>query len=229
MAKELPYFKFFCSEWNDGDITLESFHLQGVFINVCSYYWSNECDLKKDKLLKRFRGLEDELSELKKLGIIKEKSNHVFINFLDEQWKERLKKSAINSQSAKKRWSSERNANADANASKTQSESDANKKREEKKRKDNIKEDSRLIELRDNQIWYETKAMNLRWSFGFQKHQALVNEFWHSKNYDKIEKDIFHIQEHYINWINKKGDLIKPIEETPEEAYERKRKEADRL
>ena len=33
MAKDLPYFKFFCSEWNDGDITLEDFNLQGLFIN----------------------------------------------------------------------------------------------------------------------------------------------------------------------------------------------------
>lgn len=45
MAKDLPYFKFFCSEWNDGDITLESYKTQGIFINICSYYWSNECDV----------------------------------------------------------------------------------------------------------------------------------------------------------------------------------------
>ena len=50
MAKDLPYFKFFCSEWNDGDITLESYKIQGLFINVCSYYWSNECDLSLIKL-----------------------------------------------------------------------------------------------------------------------------------------------------------------------------------
>ena len=49
MAKDLPYFKFFCSEWNDGDITLESYEAQGVFINICSYYWSNECNVNFDK------------------------------------------------------------------------------------------------------------------------------------------------------------------------------------
>ena len=43
MAKSLPYFKFFCSEWSDGDITLEDYQTQGLFINICAYYWSNEC------------------------------------------------------------------------------------------------------------------------------------------------------------------------------------------
>ena len=50
MAKDLPYFKFFCSEWNDGDITLEDFKTQGLFINICSYYWSNECELRAFKI-----------------------------------------------------------------------------------------------------------------------------------------------------------------------------------
>ena len=65
MAKDLPYFKFFCSEWSDGDITLESYEAQGLFINICSYYWSNECDVNYKKLLKKFRGYEDIINQLK--------------------------------------------------------------------------------------------------------------------------------------------------------------------
>ena len=55
MAKALPYFKFYCSEWSDGDVTLEDMKTQGVFINICSYYWSQECEVFEEKLQKRFK------------------------------------------------------------------------------------------------------------------------------------------------------------------------------
>ena len=55
MAKDLPYFKFFVSEWNDGDITLEDFQTQGLFVNLCAYYWSNECEITLTKAIKKFR------------------------------------------------------------------------------------------------------------------------------------------------------------------------------
>ena len=55
MAKQLPYFKFFVSEWSDGDITIEDYNIQGLFINICSYYWSKECELSTKILYKRFK------------------------------------------------------------------------------------------------------------------------------------------------------------------------------
>ena len=92
MAKDLPYFKFFCSEWNDGDITLESYEAQGVFINICSYYWSNECNVNFDKLLKKFRGCEDIIDDLSAEGLFKlDDYRNVCISFLDEQKAEREK------------------------------------------------------------------------------------------------------------------------------------------
>ena len=63
MAKDLPYFKFFCSEWNDGDITLEDYEIQGLFINICSYYWSSGCEVSLQKVKKRFRN-EDKKHKL---------------------------------------------------------------------------------------------------------------------------------------------------------------------
>lgn len=90
MAKDLPYFKFFCSEWNDGDITLESYEAQGVFINICSYYWSNECIIRFDKLSKKFRGYEEIINDLNSEGIFKiDNDGFVRISFLDEQKEER--------------------------------------------------------------------------------------------------------------------------------------------
>jgi hypothetical protein len=87
MAKTHPYFKFYCSEWNDGDITLEDFETQGVFIGLCSLYWSRECILPKKTVDKRFRNNLKNILTLEKEGIIKILgSGLVKISFLDEQW-----------------------------------------------------------------------------------------------------------------------------------------------
>jgi hypothetical protein len=87
MAKTHPYFKFYCSEWNDGDITLEDFETQGVFIGLCSLYWSRECILPKKTVDKRFRNNLKNILTLEEEGIIKILgSGLVKISFLDEQW-----------------------------------------------------------------------------------------------------------------------------------------------
>ena len=91
MAKELPYFKFFCSEWSDGDITLESYEIQGLFINICSYYWSNNCEMTLIKLKKKFKGNDNLINELIDSEIIKIIYDNVYINFLDEQLIDRFK------------------------------------------------------------------------------------------------------------------------------------------
>ena len=54
MAKELPYFRFTASEWLNDDISLESYELKGLFADVCSYYWTQDCDCTLDKLKKKF-------------------------------------------------------------------------------------------------------------------------------------------------------------------------------
>ena len=100
MAKDLPYFKFFCSEWNDGDITLEDFELQGLFINICSYYWSNECELELKKIQKKFKDIES-ITKLINSDLIKVYDGVISINFLDEQRDERLERSKIRSKGGK--------------------------------------------------------------------------------------------------------------------------------
>ena len=97
MAKDLPYFKFYCSEWNDGDITLEDFEVQGLFINVCSYYWSNECDLSIEKLKKRFKKSIKNIDLLLECKLIRKENGFLKINFLDEQKSDRNKTSTKNS------------------------------------------------------------------------------------------------------------------------------------
>lgn len=85
MAKELPYFKFYISEWTNGDITLEDYELQGLFISICAYYWSKDGDLSTQVLLKRFRGYDNQIKQLTDSKIIKIKDGNISISFLNEQ------------------------------------------------------------------------------------------------------------------------------------------------
>jgi len=83
----LPYFQFHTGEWQNGDITLESYELQGLFINVCSFYWSKECSIAQALLKKRFRDDLDLIAELIDLGIFSiSEDDQVCINFLDIQF-----------------------------------------------------------------------------------------------------------------------------------------------
>lgn len=87
MAKELPFFRFTVAEWLNDDISLESYHLQGVFASVCAFYWFQDCSIAKAKLKKRFSDAQDDIEALINLGIIKEESDgFISIKFLDEQF-----------------------------------------------------------------------------------------------------------------------------------------------
>lgn len=144
MAKDLPYFKFIISEWNDGDVTICSFEAQGLFINLCSIYWSQEGNLSFARAKRRFSGCNATAwEELVGEGIIKLDGDDVVINFLDEQLEERGKLSKTNSENAAKGWEKRRN-----NATALPSHSDpievaCNKeeKRTEKKRKEEKREE----------------------------------------------------------------------------------------
>jgi hypothetical protein len=103
MAKELPYFKFYVSEWSDGDITLEDMEVQGLFINICSYYWSNECNLTLKKAEKKFRNADPNLwnTILDERLIKVDEHDYISISFLDEQQNERTEQSKLKSKGGK--------------------------------------------------------------------------------------------------------------------------------
>lgn len=98
MAKELPYFKFYCSEWSDGDVTLEDLQTQGLFINICAWYWSRECKISTANLDKKFSNNSQELNNIYAANLIKTKSGYAVISFLDEQMKDRKKLAKRNRQ-----------------------------------------------------------------------------------------------------------------------------------
>jgi len=87
MAKELPFFKFYVSEWLTGDITMLSMESQGVFANICSFYWLKKGDITYDKLCLRFKNNTNNIDDLIDSDIIKLQSDgFISIEFLDEQF-----------------------------------------------------------------------------------------------------------------------------------------------
>ncbi len=159
MAKDLPYFKFFCSEWNDGDITLEEYDIQGLFINICSYYWSNECDVTIDKMYKRFKHNKGDLSYLIESKLIHQNDDFIKINFLDEQQADRVKTSKRNSASGKASAESRRLAKDQqkvnekaTGAQKLLNEKATNNKKEDKKRENKISVDWDKLVIAFNNI-----------------------------------------------------------------------------
>lgn len=102
MAKELPYFKFVVNEWITGDITLEDYHTQGVFISICAYYWSKDCDVTIETIRKRFKHEDESINYLLNSNIIKQENGYCIINFLNEQKDSKAVQKIVNRENGSK-------------------------------------------------------------------------------------------------------------------------------
>jgi hypothetical protein len=87
MSKELPFFKFNATEWITGNISYESFELQGAFISVCAEYWNRNNDLSIDEAKLRLRNATI-VEILIEKNYLKTKKNKIVISFLDKERKE---------------------------------------------------------------------------------------------------------------------------------------------
>jgi hypothetical protein len=142
MAKELPYFKFEPAEYLTKDISFCSLSAQGLFINICSYYWQRNCKLTKEQLLKRLNH-ETELNELIQEGVVDLIQNNIFIKFLDNQLSEVEIKSKTNFINGSKGGRPKKNPNEtetkpNQNPNETQTISETKGIREDKIKEDNI-------------------------------------------------------------------------------------------
>jgi hypothetical protein len=132
MAKELPYFKFEPSAWDNGNIQVCSLESKGLFIDICSMYWARMGELPYALALqKHCKGNTDALQELIDADVILVKEQQIIIEFLDEQLAEFIEIGKKRASAANKRW--------DANAMQVQCKSNA--KREEEIRKEEIREE----------------------------------------------------------------------------------------
>lgn len=141
MAKELPYFKFEPNQWENGNIQMLSREDKGLFIDLCSMYWSRLGDVpKKLAIQKLCAGNATALNSLIEENIIEILEDNIFIKFLSEQLNEFEDTSKQNSKNAKEGWEKRRKQKAESerNATALNSQCENDAIREEKRRKDNI-------------------------------------------------------------------------------------------
>ena len=143
MSKELPYFKFFVNEWITGDITLEDYEVQGLFVNICAYYWSKECKITLTNAKRKFKNIsESAFDSLIDSQIIKvDKDDYLVIKFLDEQNIDRAHQRVTNSKNGKKggrppKAKTENKPNGLISESETKAKPKAKKSNIEKRRED---------------------------------------------------------------------------------------------
>lgn len=96
MAKELPYYQFEPAEYLTKDISFCSLAVQGLFANVCAYYWQRKCELTRTQFLRRLNH-PNEFNILVDEGIIDLNKDDISIKFLDAQYEKATDKSKTNS------------------------------------------------------------------------------------------------------------------------------------
>lgn len=128
MAKELPYFRFTSQEWQNGNISLESYELKGLFIDICAYYWVQNCSITLAMLDKRFRDAKELLKQLIELEIIKvnKDNQNIEILFLNEQF-DMLYEARKRRQRAGSKGGKQRSSNAKAKPKQSSSYKDKDK------------------------------------------------------------------------------------------------------
>lgn len=158
MAKELPYFKFEPSEWENGNIQICSMESKGLFIDVCSMYWSRLGELPEKLVIQKLcNSNANALQELCAEEILHINDGQIIIDFLDEQLNEFNETSEKRRKAANERWKN-------ASAKQVQSKSNAireEKIREEKKKVNKTKEKFTTPTLNEVKEYFKIKGYTL--------------------------------------------------------------------
>ncbi len=168
MAKELPYFKFEPQPWDTGNIQMCSRESKGLFVDMCSLYWSRLGELPYALALQKLcNGSKDAMKELIEHDIFGVIDGSIVIDFLDEQLLERGQTSEKRQKAAQKRWS---------NASALQMESKSNAKRREEKREEEKKKEEPLRAILPDVFFGEdVQAVWVEWeNYKKEKKQKLT-------------------------------------------------------
>jgi hypothetical protein len=202
MAKELPYFKFEPAEYLTKDISFCSIASQGLFINICSYYWQRECSLTVEQVSRRFK-YPNELQELIDEGIIDIENSIIKIKFLDLQYEDATKLSNKNSLNGSKGGRPKKNPTETQNKPKLNpTESQTKGIREDKRIKDNI------IPTKDEFIAYALSIMSdvSLTDLGLKYQSWLVND-WCINRKGNLEK--------ILNWKSTLTNTLKYLDKEP--------------
>lgn len=204
MAKELPYFRFEPSEWDNGNIQMCSRESKGVFIDLCSLYWSRLGELPYALALQKLcNGNDLALQELKQHDIFGVIDGQIVIEFLDEQLLERGQVSEKRRNAAQKRWK-------DASALQVQSKSNANRieenRIEEKKKEESIITAGKPATIETREIDFRDKLIPYIDTYGKEMLRAFY-DYWTEKNEGgkkmKFEmQKVFEIEKRLRTWSN---------------------------
>lgn len=217
MAKELPYFKFDCAEWISGEITLEDLSTQGLFINICAYYWFKSGCLTLTEIKRRVKCKPANIQSLIDSGLIKVDGENIKVSFLDEQFEERGHKSKINSLNGSMGGAPKGNKNAQKNNQSVESEQPKSTNIEENKKRIRTEEKEKREELPDfvefkkwsdsiidgNDFIFTQKFQNEfpSWGGGAEKFVEVVNDHFDMLNrYPKMNPNS---QERFRNSVIK--------------------------
>ena len=181
MAKELPYFKFEPNQWENGNIQICSREDKGLFIDLCSMYWSRLGDVPlKLAINKLCAGNADAFKSLSEYKIITIENDFIRIEFLEEQLSEFDNASKQNSKNAKDGWKKRREqreeSERNATASKLQSEIDAirEEKRIEEEKKQEEEQETKPPTPKGESIDFDILLETFNKIFG--KHDRVVNK-----------------------------------------------------
>lgn len=214
MAKELPYFKFEPNQWENGNIQMLSREDKGLFIDLCSMYWSRLGDLPyKLAIQKLCGGNASAFNTLCDEDIFEIIDDNIYIKFLSEQLLVFENTSKQNSKNAKDRWEKHRKQREECDrnttASNSQCENDAireDKIKEYNKPTTTISysiEKATEICLRDLE-WIDATSENC--NLDKDKFQYALNDF--KKNCISIgrneDRTLFEFKSHFVNWVKKK-------------------------
>lgn len=220
MAKELPYFQFEPAEYLTKDISFCSLSAQGLFINICSFYWQRQCDLSKEQFLRRFNYVT-EFEELLKEGVIDVLDEKIVIKFLDNQYlkatefsKEQSRKGSLGGR-PKKLIESQNKPELNPNESQTKPIREEEIKEKEKKE---IKNNNDLFytDLINSEMWIESLAINNKNKFN---KVQIVERLLYFKNELNLKFDIkvnkTEFTSHFVSWLNKQiNDEVKVTTKT---------------
>lgn len=172
MAKELPYFRFTPQEWQNGNISLESYHTKGVFADICSYYWVRDCSLTLAMLQKKFSNVVDDVNSLVNLHIIEwdEETDYIQINFLNDQY-DMLSEKRKRRQDAGSKGGKQKSSNAKAMLKQKPSYKDKDKDKD----KDNIFFDD-FWDLYDKKVGDKTK-LKKKWAKLTDESRKLIIDY----------------------------------------------------
>lgn len=210
MAKELPYFKFEPSEWENGNIQMFSFSEKGLFIEICSMYWSRLGDLPEKLVIQKLCGGNAvALSSLCEENVIKVIDGLICIDFLNEQLLEFENISNKNKYNALKGWEIRRNKAVHASALPKTSEGNAI--REEKKREEERREEKIVLLKKEPKEDLEIE----------KQKQFLFDKFWNDYDkkvgLEKCRKKFFKLSRDEMQRLFQ--NLEKYIQATPDKQY----------